>query len=139
MGPSLARCVLSGDGVRGPEEEGGDGMEVEGGDDTLSVPLDGSLVDRLPVSSAVALARWRLWRRFRQWIAKWSINMGISPFMGREIKPTGSPLEIISDSMPLVSVLVKCAQQPFIFFRCPRVPPYKKYGSIFKGEDSCAY
>ena len=65
---SPGRCILSSDGVRGPEDEGGDGVEkLEGeGDDKLSIPLEGSLADRLPISSAAALARWRLWSRFRQ-------------------------------------------------------------------------
>ena len=47
------------DGVRGPEDGGGDGMEkLEGeGDGEFSSPLDGSLVDGLNSSSVVALAR----------------------------------------------------------------------------------
>lgn len=58
---SPGRCILSSDGVRGPEEEGGDGVEkLEEGDDKLSILLDGSLADRLPASSAAALARWIL-------------------------------------------------------------------------------
>lgn len=65
---SPGRDVLSSDGVRGPEDEGGDGIEEleREGDGKLSSPPDGSPADRLPASSAAALARWRLWSRFRQ-------------------------------------------------------------------------
>ena len=64
------------DGVRGPEDGGEDGIEkFEGeGDGEFSGPLDSSLADGLTSSSAVALARWRLCRRFRQWIAAQPIN-----------------------------------------------------------------
>ena len=62
MDSSPGRYALSSDGVRGPEDEGGDGVErfEREGDDKLSVPLDGSLVDGLAASSAAALTRWRL-------------------------------------------------------------------------------
>lgn len=53
--------------MRGPEDEGGDGVEkLEEGDDKLFILLDGSPADRQPASSIAALARWRLWSLFRQ-------------------------------------------------------------------------
>ena len=54
--------------VREPDREDGDGIEKleREGDGKLSAPLNGSLADGLPVSSAAALVRWRLWSLFRQ-------------------------------------------------------------------------
>lgn len=46
-----------------------DELEMEG-EERVSDTLDGSLIDGLAESSAAALARWRLWRRFLQWMAK---------------------------------------------------------------------
>ena len=59
---SPGRCTLNKEGVRGSEDEGGDGVEkVEtGGDGKLSEPLDDSLAGGLTASSAAVLARWRL-------------------------------------------------------------------------------
>lgn len=61
--------------MRGAEDDVGDRAEgLEGQeDDKLSIPLEGS-------PSVDALARWRLWSRFRQWIADECISrcMGFS-------------------------------------------------------------
>lgn len=53
---------LANDGVSGPEDEGGDGMEKfeREGDGESSGPFGGSLVEGLAASSTAALTRWRL-------------------------------------------------------------------------------
>lgn len=75
--------------MRGPEDEGGDGAELErDGEGKLCTSFDGSLANRLATSSAAALARWRLWSRFQEQIAEWAVNKYESR-ASREDRSTG--------------------------------------------------